>query len=85
MLITAVELMVFLDGTIVNVARQVFAFGLALFTGASVLAGPANDPWLLLTARALQGITAAVTVPAQLALLTRTFTDPAARRRAFGV
>ncbi|MER7174411.1 MFS transporter [Streptomyces mesophilus] len=126
-LITAVELMVFLDGTIVNVAlpsigarlqlseaslawvtnayllafggcmlvggrvadvlgaRRVFTFGLALFTGASALAGLADDPWLLLAARALQGIAAAVTVPAQLALLTRTFTDPAARRRAFGV
>ncbi|WP_238447657.1 MFS transporter [Micromonospora sp. 4G55] len=66
-------------------ARRVFAFGLALFTAASTLAGFADTAWLLVSARAAQGIGAAVTVPAQLALLTRTFTEPAARRRAFTV
>ncbi|MEV8634199.1 MFS transporter [Streptosporangium sp. NPDC051023] len=126
-LITAVELVVFLDTTVVNIAlpsisaglrldeaglawvtnayllafggcmlvggraadllgaRRVFAFGLALFTAASALAGLAGSPWMLVAARAAQGIGAAVTVPAQLALLTRTFTEPAAHRRAFAV
>ncbi|MFI6182981.1 MFS transporter [Nonomuraea sp. NPDC051191] len=126
-LITAVELVVFLDTTVVNIAlpsigaglrldeaglawvtnayllafggcmlvggraadllgaRRVFAFGLALFTAASALAGIAGSPWMLMAARAAQGIGAAVTVPAQLALLTRTFTEPAAHRRAFAV
>ncbi|MFD0578425.1 MFS transporter [Dactylosporangium darangshiense] len=65
--------------------RRVFTFGLALFTAASTVAGLSGAAWLLVAARAVQGIAAAVTVPAQLALLTRAFTEPAARRRAFAV
>lgn len=40
---------------------------------------------MLIGARALQGLGAALVIPAQLALLTMTFTEPAARNRAFGV
>ncbi|MBF6452387.1 MFS transporter [Nocardia cyriacigeorgica] len=127
LLITAVELVVFLDTTVLNVAlpsigndlgldeaglgwvtnayllafggcmllggraadllgpRRMFACGLAVFTAASALAGFAGTPALLIAARALQGIGAAVVIPAQLALLTATFTEPSARNRAFGV
>lgn len=46
--------------------------------------GPARVPGPVV-ARAAQGTGAAVIIPAQLALLARTFTEPAARRRAFGV
>ncbi|MGS2811002.1 MFS transporter [Nocardia sp. MW-W600-9] len=127
LLITMVELVVFLDTTVLNVAlpsigadlgldeaglgwvtnayllafggfmllggraadllgpRRVFAGGLTVFTVASALAGSAPTPAILIAARALQGLGAAVIIPAQLALLTMTFTEPAARNRAFGV
>ncbi|WP_220506347.1 MFS transporter [Microbispora sp. H10830] len=127
LLITAVELVVFLDLAVVNIAlpaigadlrldeaglswvtnayllafggfmlvggratdllgpRRVFGAGLAVFTLASAVAGFAPWAWLLVAARALQGLGAAVVVPAQIALLTATFTTPAAHRRAFGV
>ncbi|GHJ49011.1 MFS transporter [Catellatospora sp. TT07R-123] len=126
-LITAVELLVFLDTSVVNIAlpqigaglhlreaglswvtnayllafggcmlvggraadhfgaRRMFQIGLALFTLASAAAGLAVAPWHLIAARALQGIGGAVLIPAQLSLLTQTFTEPDARRRAFGV
>ncbi|WP_236566777.1 MFS transporter [Nocardia sp. CY41] len=63
----------------------VFAGGLTVFTVASALAGFAPAPAVLVAARALQGLGAAVVIPAQLALLTTTFTQPAVRNRAFGV
>ncbi|VFA97669.1 MFS transporter [Nocardia cyriacigeorgica] len=127
LLITMVELVVFLDTTVLNVAlpsigvdlgldeaglgwvtnayllafggfmllggraadllgpRRMFAAGLAVFTVASALAGFAATPEMLIGARALQGLGAALVIPAQLALLTMTFTEPAARNRAFGV
>ncbi|MBF6098605.1 MFS transporter [Nocardia cyriacigeorgica] len=127
LLITMVELVVFLDTTVLNVAlpsigvdlgldeaglgwvtnayllafggfmllggraadllgpRRMFAAGLAVFTVASTLAGFAATPEMLIGARALQGLGAALVIPAQLALLTMTFTEPAARNRAFGV
>ncbi|MFJ3670314.1 MFS transporter [Streptomyces sp. NPDC090106] len=127
LLLTSVELLVFLEVSIVNVAlpalgtalalgsaglawvvnayqltfggfqliagravdvlgrRRMFQAGVALFTGASLLAGLAPDAATLLAARALQGIAAAVVVPAELALLTALFTEPAAHRRAFAV
>lgn len=126
-LITTIELVVFLDTTVVNIAlpaigrglrlseaglgwvtnayvlafggfmlvggraadllgpRRVFGAGLALFTLGSALAGLAPTAWLLIAARALQGIGGAVVVPAQIALLKVTFPEPAAHRRAFGV
>ncbi|WP_406276077.1 MFS transporter [Nocardia sp. NBC_00881] len=65
--------------------RRVFAGGLAAFTVTSALAGFATMPAALIAARALQGLGAAVVIPAQLALLATTFTEPAVRNRAFGV
>ncbi|UQS27009.1 MFS transporter [Amycolatopsis thermalba] len=65
--------------------RRVFRAGLALFTVASAAAGLAPTATVLIAARVAQGVAAAVVVPAQLALLTATFTAPDARRRAFGV
>lgn len=126
-LLTVVELVVFLDVSIVNIAlpsigkalllsesglawvvnayqltfggfqlvggraadklgrRRVFQIGLGVFTAASLLAGIAPWAWLLVTARALQGVGAAIVVPAEISLLSVTFTDPAAYQRAFGV
>lgn len=126
LLLTSVELVVFLDVSIVNVAlpaigaalgltvvglawvgtayqvtfggfqlgagratdilgrRRMFQIGLAVFTFASLLAGLAAWDWMLIAARALQGVGAAILIPAELSLLTAIFTDPAAHRRAFG-
>lgn len=127
LLLTSVELVVFLDVSIVNVAlpamssalaltdaglawvvnayqltfgglqlvagrvadlagrRRVFQAGLATFTLASGLAAAAPNAAVLVTARALQGVGAAIVVPAELALLAAVFTEPAQYRRAFGV
>jgi EmrB/QacA subfamily drug resistance transporter len=65
--------------------RRLFIGGLALFTVASLACGLAGTPALLLGARALQGLGAAVAVPAALSLLTTTFTGGPERARALGV
>jgi EmrB/QacA subfamily drug resistance transporter len=126
-LVCVAQLMIVLDGTIVNVAlpaiqdslhfsetglswvvnaylltfggfmllggragdlfgrRRVFAFGLALFTLASLLCGLAGSQWLLVAARALQGAGGAIIAPAALSIIITTFKDPESRTRAMGV
>ncbi|MFG3256774.1 MFS transporter [Streptomyces sp. NPDC048172] len=59
--------------------RRVFRTGIALFTLASLLGGFAPGEPLLLTARALQGVGAALASPTALALIATTF--PEGRRR----
>lgn len=125
--ISAAQLMVVLDGTIVNIAmphimtdlgftqenlswvvtaytlafggllllggrlgdlfgrRKVFMVGVAVFALASLLGGLAQTEGMLLGARALQGIGAALASPTALALITTTFPAGPARNRAMGV
>src|SRR6266571_346917 len=64
--------------------RRVFVFGLALFTIASLAGGLAQDRAMLVVARAVQGLGAAVLAPATLTILTTHFREPAARARALG-
>jgi EmrB/QacA subfamily drug resistance transporter len=127
LLVCAAQLMIVLDGTIVNVAlpaiqdslgfsetalswvvnaylltfggflllggragdlfgrRRVFAFGLVLFTLASLLCGLAGSQGLLIAARALQGVGGAIIAPAALSIIITTFKDPSERARAMGV
>ena len=127
LLVCAAQLMIVLDGTIVNVAlptiqdslgfsqvtlswvvnaylltfggflllggrasdlfgrRRVFAFGLALFTFASLLCGLAGSQGLLVAARALQGVGGAIIAPAALSIIITTFKDPGERARAMGI
>jgi EmrB/QacA subfamily drug resistance transporter len=127
LLVCAAQLMIVLDGTIVNVAlpaiqqslgfsqvtlswvvnaylltfggflllggragdlfgrRRVFAFGLALFTLASLLCGLAGSQGLLVAARALQGAGGALIAPAALSIIITTFKDPGERARAMGI
>ncbi|MFD3694735.1 MFS transporter [Streptomyces sp. NPDC058646] len=66
-------------------ARKILLLGLAGFAAASALGGSAGDPTLLIAARALQGACAALLTPAALSLVLTGFTDPKARRRAFGI
>lgn len=64
--------------------RRVFVVGVVLFSAASALCGAAPNLALLIMARALQGVGAALLVPASLALLGASF-DEKGRGRAVGV
>ena len=64
--------------------RRVFMTGLALFSAASLLGGFARAPWMLVAARALQGVGGAIVSPAGLSLLTTTFPEGPERNRAMG-
>jgi EmrB/QacA subfamily drug resistance transporter len=64
--------------------RRLFLIGLATFTVASLATGLAQSEWQLLTARAGQGIGAAMVSPTALALLTTAFGEGASRNRALG-
>jgi EmrB/QacA subfamily drug resistance transporter len=65
--------------------RMVFAVGMALFTGASLIGGFAESPALLIAMRAVQGIGAALVTPAALSIITTSFHDEHDRNRALGV
>jgi len=65
--------------------RKVFMIGLSVFAVASLLGGLATTEPLLLAARGLQGLGAALASPAALALITTTFPAGPARNRAFAV
>lgn len=65
--------------------RRVFELGVALFTVAALVGAVAPGIGVLLGARAVQGIGAALSGPAALALLTEVFPAGPARNRAFGV
>jgi EmrB/QacA subfamily drug resistance transporter len=61
--------------------RTVLIAGLTVFSAASLLIGVAPTGWLLIAARALQGVGAAVLAPSSLSLLTASF-DGEQRTRA---
>jgi EmrB/QacA subfamily drug resistance transporter len=65
--------------------RRMFAFGVSLFAVASLLGGLSSNETLLLAARALQGVGAAIAAPTALALITTTFPAGPQRNRAFSV
>ncbi|WP_327314667.1 DHA2 family efflux MFS transporter permease subunit [Streptomyces sp. NBC_01235] len=62
--------------------KRMFLTGLALFTLASMAGGLAQDGRLLLLARAVQGLGAAVLAPATLTIVTSAVPEGAARARA---
>lgn len=64
--------------------RRALLAGLAAFGLASLLAGAATDPGVLVAARAAQGLAGAVLSPATLTVLTTTFPEGPARTRALG-
>ena len=64
--------------------RRVFVAGIALFTLASLLGGLAQSAAWLMTARATQGIGAAIAAPSTLALLQVSFREGPERTRAVG-
>jgi EmrB/QacA subfamily drug resistance transporter len=65
--------------------RRIFLAGLILFTLASLFAGLAWSEASLISARALQGLGAAVITPAALSILSTTFVEGRERNIALGV
>ena len=65
--------------------RRVFLVGLAIFTLSSLTAGLAGSGGVLIGARAVQGLGAALLMPATLAIITHAFTDVRERTMAIGV
>ncbi|MFI5269941.1 MAG: MFS transporter, partial [Chloroflexota bacterium] len=65
--------------------RSTFLFGIAIFTGASLVGGFATAGWFLLAARALQGVGGALAAPSSLALLATMFPEGRERLRAIAL
>jgi EmrB/QacA subfamily drug resistance transporter len=65
--------------------RRVLQAGLVLFALASLTAGLSQAPALLVVARGLQGLGAALIAPAALSVLANTFPEGPKRTRALGV
>jgi DHA2 family methylenomycin A resistance protein-like MFS transporter len=66
-------------------AKRIFMAGFAIFTMASVACAVAPNAGILIAARAVQGLGAAILVPNSLALLSHAYTDDKARGRAVGI
>ncbi|HWE55404.1 MAG TPA: MFS transporter [Acidimicrobiales bacterium] len=65
--------------------RRTFLAGISLFSVSSLAGGFATASWMLLAARAAQGIGGALAAPAALALLTTIFPEGQERIRAIGL
>ncbi|MGN7190261.1 MFS transporter [Curtobacterium sp. MCBA15_004] len=65
--------------------KRTFVLGVVLFAAASLLAGLATVPAMLIGGRVLQGAGAALMAPAALSLVSVTFPSGRARNTAFGV
>ncbi|MFD5763781.1 MFS transporter, partial [Streptomyces sp. NPDC127044] len=76
-----------LGGRVGDIAgrRRTLTIGVLLFAGSSLLGGLATESAWLLTARALQGVGAALTAPSTLALITTNFPDGPRRHHALGI
>src|SRR5262249_43555645 len=62
--------------------KRLFLLGLVIFTGASLLDGLASSEGMLIGARALQGLGAALISPGALSIIATTFEEGAERARA---
>jgi EmrB/QacA subfamily drug resistance transporter len=65
--------------------RRMFMAVLALFSAASLACGLAGSIGVLIAARAVQGIGAAIISPATLSIITTTFEEGAERNKALGI
>ena len=65
--------------------RRVLIGGLALFTAASLACGLATDSAFLIGSRAVEGIGAAIMLPAALSIVMNMFAEGAERNKALGI
>ncbi|MFZ0668315.1 MAG: MFS transporter [Acidimicrobiales bacterium] len=65
--------------------RRTFLIGIAVFSLASLAGGVASTSWMLLAARALQGVGGALAAPSALAILTTVFAEGPERMRALSL
>ncbi|MFE5296625.1 MFS transporter [Streptomyces sp. NPDC056632] len=65
--------------------KRVFLAGTGVFTAASLLAGAATSPGVLIAARFLQGVGSAAASAVSLGILVTLFTEPRERAKAFAV
>jgi EmrB/QacA subfamily drug resistance transporter len=65
--------------------KRLFLIGLVIFTGASLIDGLANSEGMLIGARSLQGLGAALISPAALSIIATTFKEGSERAKALGV
>lgn len=61
--------------------RRIFVFGITIFTMASITCGLSPNITVLIASRAIQGVGAALLIPASLALLGATLTSTSATMR----
>jgi EmrB/QacA subfamily drug resistance transporter len=65
--------------------RRIFILGLALFTTASLACGLATGEAFLIGSRAVQGVGAAIMLPAALSIVMNMFEEGAERNKALGI
>jgi EmrB/QacA subfamily drug resistance transporter len=65
--------------------RRMFMAGMALFAAASLVCGLAGSIGVLIAARVVQGLGAAIVSPATLSIITTTFEEGAERNKALGI
>lgn len=65
--------------------RRMLTLGTLIFTAASLVGGLANSPGLLITARAVQGVGAALAAPSTMSLIVTNFAEGAPRHKALSV
>jgi EmrB/QacA subfamily drug resistance transporter len=65
--------------------RRMFMVGIALFSAASLGCGLSNSIGVLIAARAIQGLGAAIISPATLSIITTTFEEGSERNKALGI
>src|SRR6516162_8968647 len=65
--------------------RRLFMAGLAIFTGASLACALATSDTFLITMRGIQGLGAAIVLPAALSVVMNMFGEGAERNKALGI
>ncbi|MDQ1618654.1 MAG: hypothetical protein QOE19_1223 [Actinomycetota bacterium] len=65
--------------------RRMFMIGVTIFSAASLVCGLANTIGVLIAARAVQGVGAAIVSPAVLSIITTTFEEGSERNKALGI
>jgi EmrB/QacA subfamily drug resistance transporter len=65
--------------------RRIFMIGLSVFTLASLACALSTNEWTLITMRGLQGVGAAIILPAALSIVMNMFEEGAERNKALGL